>query len=183
MLLRECGPMNPPCSDAIRRLSITEYLLHGPSPSSRAVTLLAAKIPLDHDARIRALGLQYPGLDLATPYDDKFNSLSDKGAICPPPWASKLFLRCFLPRPYDTEEQRASPWISPGRASDNDLRSFPPTQIVTAQNDHYRVVSAHRQELSSSDGAHLSLCSLLPFRRVKILPRDSKAWESLLRSE
>ena len=108
-----------------------------------ALTLLTKKLPLGNDTRITALGLQYPGVNLAMPYPEKLASLEDQSMIVPPPWASRLFLRCYLPGPLSTTEARRQPFVSPGLADDEDLRQFPPTSIVTAQYDHYRLVSAN----------------------------------------
>lgn len=107
-----------------------------------ALTLLVDRLGLPENTKIVAAGLQYPGLNLSTAYEEKLASLEDQTQILPPPWASKLFLRCFLPAPYNASEARKSPFISPGLAPDDQLRRFPPTQIVTAQYDHYRVVGA-----------------------------------------
>lgn len=106
-----------------------------------ALTLLSQKVPIEHDGRIVSLGLQYPGLDLSKDYDEKLASLGDTSRILPPPWASKLFLRCFLPKPYDTAEARKDPFISPGLARDECLENLPPTYVVTGQYDHFRVAS------------------------------------------
>lgn len=105
------------------------------------MTLLTQCVPIEHSGKIVALGLQYPGLDLSREYDEKLASLPDQKRIMPPPWASKLFLRCFLPTPYDTCEARKDPFISPGLAEDERLEKFPPTYIVTGEFDHFREVS------------------------------------------
>lgn len=108
--------------------------------STRALALLAQKVPIEHDGKIVGLGLQYPGLDLSKEYEKKLASVGDRSRILPPPWASKLFLRCFLPKPYDTPEARRHPLISPGLAEDECLKQLPPTYIVTGQYDHFREV-------------------------------------------
>lgn len=105
-----------------------------------ALTLLTQKLPLGNDTHVVALGLQYPGMNLAMPYPEKLASLEDQDMIVPPPWASRMFLRCYLPGPLESDEERRKPFVSPGLADDDELRQFPPTSIVTAQYDHYRLV-------------------------------------------
>jgi acetyl esterase/lipase len=108
--------------------------------ASRSLALLTQQVPIENSGKIVALGLQYPGLDLSKEYDTKLATLEDPTKVLPPPWASKLFLRCFLPKPYDTVEARRNPFISPGLADDDDLQKLPPTYLVTAQYDHFREV-------------------------------------------
>ncbi|KAK9894688.1 alpha/beta-hydrolase [Cystobasidium minutum MCA 4210] len=133
-----------------------------------ALTLLTQKVPIEHDGKIVALGLQYPGLDLSKDYDDKLASLGDTSRILPPPWASKLFLRCFLPKPYDTAEARRDPFISPGLAPDECVKLLPPTYIVTCEYDHFR---------EESEAFAARLAELKVPSGITVLPNVSHAFD------
>ncbi|KAL7007332.1 hypothetical protein EMMF5_003171 [Cystobasidiomycetes sp. EMM_F5] len=108
-----------------------------------ALALLVQEVPIPWPLRITAIGLQYPGLDLAQSYEDKL-AVTNSAEIMPPPWMSRTFLRCYLPGPLSTDEARSSPYISPNRASDAQLAQLPPLQLVTAQHDHFRQAFAVR---------------------------------------
>ena len=103
-----------------------------------SLALLLQKVPVSNPLKVAAIGLQYSGLNLETPYETKRTRLTKPELIMPPPWASRLFLRCYLPN--KDLPLKSSKYVSPGLASDDELRTLPPIQLVTAEHDHYRQV-------------------------------------------
>lgn len=95
-----------------------------------AEVLLAHRCPLPNRATIVALGILYPALDLAMPYEDKVSRVKRLQAL--PGWMSRLFLACYLPPPRD----RRDPLVSPALASNEELSRFPPTVVLTGSDDY-----------------------------------------------
>lgn len=96
------------------------------------LALLTQKMPLSNGAQIVALGLLYPHVDAATPFEEKLAAMQNSKEVTLPPWVSKFFLKAYLPRPRDL----ADPYVSPLRASPERLALFPPTVVVTASKDY-----------------------------------------------
>lgn len=98
-----------------------------------SLALLTQKKPLANDAHIVALGLLYPLLDAATPFEDKLKAMGEaRKEIALPPWVSKFFLKAYLPPPRNSSD----PYVSPLRAPRDRLAAFPPTVVATASMDY-----------------------------------------------
>lgn len=77
-----------------------------------------------------AQGLLYPALNLAVPYADKLARVDPSHVL--PQWMSRFFLYAYLPPP----RTAIDPLVSPALASDEVIRQFPPTVILTAAYDY-----------------------------------------------
>jgi acetyl esterase len=75
---------------------------------------------------IKCLILDYPPLDV---YTDPYCKPQPKGAL--PPGLCRIFNGCYC----NCKEERKNPLISPAFASIEQLKSFPPTLIITASRD------------------------------------------------
>lgn len=83
------------------------------------------------DAEAKALGikcliLDYPPLDV---YTDVYLKPQPKGAL--PPSICRIFDACY----FNNKEERKNPLISPAFALTDQVKSFPPTLIITASRD------------------------------------------------
>ena len=85
---------------------------------------------MPQDARVVAQALLYPALNLAVPYEDKIARVDPDRIL--PQWASRFFLRAYLPPSRCTSD----PFVSPALAEDSVIRLFPPTVILTAAYDY-----------------------------------------------
>lgn len=81
-------------------------------------------------AHVTAQGLLYPALNLAVPYAEKLARVDPARVL--PQWASRFFLRAYLPPP----RAATDPLVSPALQPDDVLRQFPPTVILTAAYDY-----------------------------------------------
>jgi len=84
---------------------------------------------LDNDNKeleIKCLILDYPPLDL---YTDAGLKPLPKGAL--PVFACRIFDACYC----NDKDTRKNPLISPVYATDDEVRSFPPTLVITANRD------------------------------------------------
>jgi acetyl esterase len=79
-----------------------------------------------HELALKALILDYPPLDLHT---DPYLKPRPKKAI--PPRMARLFDRAYA----GTREAAKNPLISPAFATDDELRNFPPTLMISASFD------------------------------------------------
>jgi acetyl esterase len=95
-----------------------------------ALTLYAQEHPLPDGAHIAGLGILYPVLNLAVPYEEKLSRVDPNRVL--PPFMSKLFLKSYLP----PSANLTDPYISPALASPEQLAKFPPTVILTAEYDY-----------------------------------------------
>lgn len=94
---------------------------------------------LPNGAKIVALGLLYPMLDISTPYQEKLATVSDKSKVLPR-WLTRLFLDGYLSS-LRKEEQAAKlkhPYMSPGLCPTENLQRFPKTVVITAEFDYLR---------------------------------------------
>ncbi|KZV80266.1 hypothetical protein EXIGLDRAFT_781185 [Exidia glandulosa HHB12029] len=96
------------------------------------LALLTQKKPLCNNSSVVALGLLYPHVDAATPFEEKLDAMDNKKDVALPPWVSKFFLKAYLPPPRNF----ADPYVSPLRASPERLALFPETVLVTASKDY-----------------------------------------------
>lgn len=117
-----------------------------------SLALLAQAKPLSNGSRIVALGLLYPHLDAATPFDDKYKIMNPKD-VALPPWVSKFFMKAYLPPPRDLTD----PYVSPLRAPRDRLALFPPTVVVTAERDYLAQEGNQFAEVLEKAGAQTRL--------------------------
>lgn len=123
----------PHSSNTSLKIDSTRIALSGGSAGSNlacALTVLTLARPLPHDTTISAQGLLYPSLNLAVPYEEKIARVDPARIL--PQWASRFFLRAYLPPPRTVSD----PLVSPALAPDAIVTQFPPTVILTAAYDY-----------------------------------------------
>lgn len=93
--------------------------------------------PLANGARIVGLGLIYAMLDVTIPFQEKLATVPDKSKVLPR-WLTRLFLDGYLAdlRTPVNAEKLQHPYLSPGLVELEDLKKFPKTVFVSAENDY-----------------------------------------------
>ncbi|KAI5120450.1 hypothetical protein M0805_008497 [Coniferiporia weirii] len=115
------------------KIDSTRIGLSGGSAGSNlacSLTTLCVSRPLPNGASAAAQALLYPALNLAVPYSEKLSRVDPERVL--PQWASRFFVRAYLPPPRSVSD----PLVSPALASDEVLRALPPTAILTAAYDY-----------------------------------------------
>lgn len=100
--------------------------LGGHSAGGNLSTAICLKDSEKKELDIKCLILDYPPLDIFT---DPYLKPKFKGSL--PPKMCRLFNQCYC----NNKEERKNPLISPVFASVEQLKSFPPTLIITAGRD------------------------------------------------
>jgi acetyl esterase len=84
-----------------------------------------------HDMNLRAVVLDYPALDMVTPPDQKPRGRGLVARFFLNEPRMRMFSKCYCP----DEAQRTNPLASPLYATDETLKTFPPTLVITAGKD------------------------------------------------
>lgn len=120
----------------------TKIALSGGSSGGNLVTALVIKglhseLALPNNAKLVGLALLYAMLDVSMPYQEKLAYVPDKSRVLPR-WLTRLFLDGYLSdlRTPEKAFRLKDPLISPGLCSTEDLKRFPKTVVITAENDY-----------------------------------------------
>jgi acetyl esterase len=120
----------------------TKIALSGGSSGGNLVAALIIKglhsqLPLPNNAKLVGVALLYAMLDISMPYSEKLAHVPDKSKVLPR-WLTRLFLDGYLSelRTPDKYYKLKDPLLSPGLCSTEDLKRFPKTVVITAENDY-----------------------------------------------
>lgn len=120
----------------------TKIALSGGSSGGNLVAALIIKglhsqLPLPNNAKLVGVALLYAMLDISMPYSEKLAHVPDKSKVLPR-WLTRLFLDGYLSdlRTPENALKLKDPLLSPGLCSVEDLKRFPKTVVITAENDY-----------------------------------------------
>lgn len=101
------------------------------------IKALHSELVLPNNCRLVGLALLYAMLDISMPYQAKISHVPDKSRLLPR-WLTRLFLDGYLSdlRTPENAHKLKDPHLSPGLCSAEDLRRFPKTVVITAENDY-----------------------------------------------
>jgi acetyl esterase len=142
-LMNFLGTQGPPSAKTfIPLVDPTKIALSGGSSGGNLAAALIVKalhseLPLPNNARLVGLALLYAMLDISMPYQEKLSYVPDKSKVLPR-WLTRLFLDGYLSnlRTPEKAHKLKDPYISPGLCSVEDLKRFPKTVVITAENDY-----------------------------------------------
>jgi acetyl esterase/lipase len=142
-LLQFLDTQGPPSGKTfVPLIDPTKIALSGGSSGGNLVAALIIKglhsqLPLPNNAKLVGVALLYAMLDISMPYSEKLAHVPDKSKVLPR-WLTRLFLDGYLSelRTPDKYYKLKDPLLSPGLCSTEDLKRFPKTVVITAENDY-----------------------------------------------